>query len=152
MMIAPAIAALMTALIAVAPMILVIGEAFIAIGPAFITDPRVIVVAAIATVLGFFGWRLLPAALFGEVILFARLHDAVEPLAERDTRLLRGIPRAPARLRAGASQVPRTARFHLRAQATKRGQRMTGVEPALVTYDAVGAILCPQRTTFSGLE
>jgi hypothetical protein len=76
--------------------------------------------------------RLLPPLILGlaieiggpyrlAVFIIVRLDDAVEPFADGHAGSSRGFARSLARLPAEASQIPRTARFHSRAQTTSGG-------------------------------
>jgi hypothetical protein len=97
----------------------------LAVGTAFVFD---VVSSRTDIAFGARGWlrlriahRCTDRAPVGWVVAAALSDHPVEPLIDRQVDALRLVALSLARLRAEASQIPRTARFHPRAQTTSDG-------------------------------
>jgi hypothetical protein len=71
--------------------------------------------------------------------------DRVEPFSDRHAGPPRGVAGGFARVWTEASEIPRTARFHLRAKPLREERDGPVLSGGSLTDEGEGAVLCPRR-------
>ncbi len=79
------------------------------------------------------------------IIVVVLPDDGVEPFSNRHAGPARGVPGSFARFWTEASEIPRTARFHLRAKPLREERDGPVLSGGSLTDEAEGAVFCPRR-------